>query len=89
MYVQSWFSFTCTKFFFRPLTPFLYHATLSRAQAAAAKFSSQQQKRRSRFSEKFVSFSRGVGGREQPQSLRFLRSQTRSDARSDDVNRQH
>lgn len=52
MYVQSWFSFTCTKFFFRPLTPFLYRATLIRAQAPTAKFSDQQQKRRSRFSEK-------------------------------------
>jgi hypothetical protein len=89
MYVQSWFSFTCTKFFFRPLTPFLYRATLIRAQAPSAKFSSQQQKRRSRFSKKIVSFRRGVIGREQTQPLRFLRSQTRSDARFDDGNRQH
>lgn len=88
MYVQSWFSFTCTKFFFRPLTPFLYHATLSRAQTAAAKFSNQQQKRRSRFSKKIVSFWRGVTGRGQAQPLCFLRSQTRYDARFDDGNQQ-
>lgn len=75
--------------FLRPLTPFLYRATLKRAQAPTAKFSAQQQKRRSRFSKKIVSFRRGVTGRGQTQPLRFLRSQTRSDARFDDGNRQH
>lgn len=46
----------CSKFvnplftpnFFRPLTPFLYRATLIRAQAAAAKFSGLQKRRRRR-----------------------------------------
>ena len=46
----------CSKFgnplstpnFFRPLTPFLYRATLTRAQAAAAKFSGLQKRRRRR-----------------------------------------
>lgn len=74
--------------FFRPLTPFLYRATLIRAQAPTAMFSSQQQKRRSRFSKKIVSFRRGVTGRGQAQPLWFLRSQTRSDARFDDGNQQ-
>lgn len=85
-FVQSSLILYLHQIFFRPLTPFLYRATLARAQAAAAKFSAQQQKRRSRFSKKIVSFWRGVGGRGQSRTRRFLRSQTRSDARLDGDN---